>query len=387
MNPTRSSRPTLSAPLSRRRFLGASLAVSGGLAASPLLTSCGSDSGSDGGDNEVVALGWVPYVDAKIAALVADAGLKLKGVPAETDQEMFTKLKAGGGSNYDIVFCNCGWSPTYYKAGLVEAFDATKIPGSDQIWPVFLEDDSLPYVVSPNKVTMFPNTFDSYGLIWNTEVDFQPSEPYSWMALWDDAVPEGKRVLKGGPEDFLAMAGLSLGVPKEEIFAMTGDRLQQAAEHLADLKPFQIAASDDVFENALVSEKAWIGMCTQLAAGPRLNAHEGKELAKAVIPQEGSIGWIDGPQLVKGARNRDNALKFIEIFNSKPVQEYLWTTYGFSPCNSTMTKSILDGGGEGAQNLRNLGGDNPDNATKLVFQGPPDNPEEWTKAYDQIVGS
>lgn len=382
-----SSRPS-EAVLSRRNFLSASLAATGGIASAPLLSGCGSGSGSNGGgSNEVVALGWVPYADAKIAALMADAGLKLKGVPAETDQEMFTKIKAGGGSNYDIVFVNCGWSPTYYKAGLVEAFDASAISGADQISPVFLQDTSLPYVVEPGKVTMFPNTFDSYGLIWNTEVDFQPGEPYSWSALWDGSVPRGKRVLKGGPEDFLAMSGLSLGVPKDQIFAMTGAQLQEAARHLADLQPFQIAASDDVFENALVSEKAWIGMCTQLAAGPRLNAHEGKELAKAVIPKEGSIGWIDGPQLVAGAKNRANALKFIEVFNSKPVQEYLWTTYGFSPCNATMTKSILDGGGQGAQNLRNLGGDNPDNATKLVFQGPPDNPEEWTKAYDQIVGS
>jgi spermidine/putrescine transport system substrate-binding protein len=372
--------------MSRRQVLSASLAVTGGIAGSRLLSGCGLGSGSGGGSDEVVALGWVPYVDAKIAGFMADAGLKLKGVPAETDQEMFTKIKAGGAS-YDIVFCNCGWSPTYYKAGLVEAFDVKTVPGWDEISPVFVENTSLPYVVEPNKVTMFPNTFDSYGLIWNTEVPYQPSEPYSWRSLWSSEVPKGKVVMKGGPEDFLAASGLSLGVPKDQIWSMAGDQLQQAAEHLAELKPFQIAASDDVFENALVSEKAWIGMCTQLAAAPRLNSHEGRELAKAVIPQEGSIGWIDGPQIVKGAQNRENAVKFVEVFNSKPVQEYLWTTYGFSPCNATMTQSILDGGGADAEKLRNLGGDNPENATELVFQGPPDDPEEWARAYDQIVGS
>lgn len=390
MNTPDPQSPLLSAGFSRRRFLGASLAAVGGLAGSQLLAACGSGAGSgsgSAGSDEVVALGWSSYVDSNIAAIMAKAGVNMKGVPAETDQEMFTKIKAGGGSSYDIVFCNCGWSPTYYKSGLVEAFDAKSVPGWEKIWPIFLETASLPYIVEPYKVTMFPNTFDSYGLIWNTETPFQPTEPYSWMTLWDDAVPKGKRVLKGGPEDFLAMSGLSLGVPKEEIFAMTGDTLQKAAQHLADLKPFQISPSDEIFEDALVSEKAWIGMCTQLAAGPRLNAHEGKELAKAVIPKEGSIGWIDGPQIVANAKNRAGALKFIEVWNSKEVQDYLWTTYGFSPCNSDMTKQILDGGGEGAQNLKNLGGDKPENATQLVFQGPPDNPEEWTKAYDQIVGA
>lgn len=378
----------LNAEFSRRRFLSAALAVSGGLVGSQLLSACGGTSGaSSSGSNEVVALGWSSYVDANIVKIMAAAGLKMVPVPAETDQEMFTKVKAGGGSAYDIVFANCGWSPSYYKAGLVEAFDARSINGYKDIWPVFLEDKSLPYVVDSYKVTMFPNTFDSYGLIWNTEAAYQPSEPYSWQALWNPNVPKGKIQMKGGPEDFLAMAGLSIGVPKDKVYAMTGDTLQHAAQQLAALKPFQIAASDDIFESALVSGKSTIGMCTQLAAAPRLNAHEGKELAKAVIPQEGTIGWIDGPQIVTNAKNHANALKFVEVWTGKEVQQYLWDTYGYSPCNSSMTKSILAAGGTGAQNLKNLGGDTPDNATKLVFQGPPDNPEEWTKAYDQIVGS
>jgi len=376
------------AQLSRRRFLGASLAVAGGVAGSSLLSACGSSSGSGGSSsNEVVVLGWDTYVNSDIVKIMAAAGLNVTPVPAATDQEMFTKIKAGGGSAYDVVFCNCGWSPSYYKAGLVEAFDAKAIKGHEEIWPVFLEDTSLPYVVDPYKVTMFPNTFDSYALIWDLDAAYQPTPPYSWQDLWSDQVPDGKVVMRGGAEDFLAIAGLALGVPKGEVYSMTGAKLQEAAQHLGALKPFQIAPADDILENALVSGKATIGVTTQLAMAPTINGHEGREATRAVIPAEGSIGWIDGPQIVKDAKHRDNAMKFIEVWTGKEIQDYLWTTYGFSPCDSNKTKSILASGGDEAQKLKNLGGDTPDNATKLVYQGPPKDPAEWAKAYDTIVGS
>ena len=49
--------------------------------------------------------------------------ITFNGVAAADDPTMFTKLKAGGGEQYDIVFCNCGWTPTYHKAGLTEPID------------------------------------------------------------------------------------------------------------------------------------------------------------------------------------------------------------------------------------------------------------------------
>ena len=380
---TQGTQPPAARMLSRRRFLGASaLTVAGGLSVGAL-SGCGS---SGGGDNEVVVLGWSSYVDPEITKMMSDAGLSVRGVPAETDQEMFTKLKAGGGANYDIVFANCGWSPTYYKAGLIEAFDITEVPSYQQLYPIFREDTSLPYILEPNKVILYPNLWDSLALMWNTQVAFQPSEPYSWSAMWDGQVPKGKVILKGAPEDFLAVSGLSLGVPKHKIYAMTGDELNSAAEHLAQLKPFQIGPSDDIFANAIRSEKAWIGQASNIAAAAKLNKTAGSEVAKAVIPKEGSLGWIDGMQLVAGAKNRANALSFMDVWSSAPVQDFLYQTYGFSPCNRESTERQIAAGGEAAENIYSHGGDQPENAKHLVFQGPPDNPAEWARAYDEIVG-
>jgi spermidine/putrescine transport system substrate-binding protein len=368
----------------RRQFIGRSAGVAlsvGGLGS--FLSACG---GSGGG--EVVVVSWAgDYLSPVLAQILKEeANLTLKPVPSEADQDMFTKVKAGGGGAYDIVFANCGWSPTYYKNGLIEAFDVHEVANGDQLWPIFRENTALPYVLAPNKITLFPNMWDSLSLIWNTHVAYQPSEPYSWQSLWDPAVPKGKVVLKGAPEDFLAISGLSLGVPKDQIYAMQGDQLQQAAKHLAALKPFQIAGSDDVFDKDIQSEKAWIGQSPSLAAAPRINNAAGSTVVKAVTPKEGTLGWVDGPQLVKGAKNRANALKFMEVWNGERWQTHLFDKLGYAQCNEAATKRVLARGGAAAQNVRDHGGDNPSQVTDLVFQGPPADPTAWSQAYDQVVG-
>ena len=80
----------------------------------------------------------------------------------------------------------------------------------------------------------------SFGICWNVD-RFQVPEPYSWKSLWD--APKGKVILQGAGDDFISLAGLALGVPRSEIYAMTGPSLKKAADYLRELKPFQISAS------------------------------------------------------------------------------------------------------------------------------------------------
>lgn len=73
----------------RRAFLKGTAGLA--LATGPI----GALSGCSSSENDVVVLGWSSYVAPEIAAFMKTAGLNMRGVPAETDQDMFTKLKAG----------------------------------------------------------------------------------------------------------------------------------------------------------------------------------------------------------------------------------------------------------------------------------------------------
>jgi spermidine/putrescine transport system substrate-binding protein len=370
------------ARIPRRAFLVKSAGVAASLTgASALLAACGGSSP----EGEVVVLSWQAYLTDPIKQRFKDAtGITLRGVPADTDADMFTKLKAGGGGQYDIVFADAGWSPTYYSNDLIQPLELTEFPASDQLAPVFREDTSLPYVLSANQALLYPNMWTSLSLTWNTTVDFQPSKPYSWNALWDPALDSSKIEMMGSGEDFLAITGLALGIPREDVYKLSGDQLAEVEARLQELTPFQITSVEQQFRNDIRTQKAWIGLATGLGFGALINQEAGEEIAQSVVPKEGSLGWVDGPQLVKDAKNGDNARKFIEFFGSDPeLQDYLWKEYNYPQCNMKSVERVLDQGGEGAKSLVDQGGDQPELAKKILYQAPPEDPAAWAAAWDR----
>jgi spermidine/putrescine transport system substrate-binding protein len=352
-----------------------------------MLAACGGSSSGEKG--EVTVLSWQAYLtDEIIQAFQESTGIRLRGVPAESDQDMFSKIQAGGGAQYDIVFANCGWSPTYHANDLIEVIDLAEIPSAKDLYPVFVEDTSLPYVIEPRKVLMYPNMWAALGLGWNSTVPFQPGEPLSWDALWE--APKNKATMQGGHDDFIAIAGLANGVPREQIYAMDGDTLKAASDKLAALKPFLINSqnSDDVTAQRLASGEAYVGLTSTQAAAHRANIRfaGGEEKVKVGVPRQGTLGWVDGPQLTKGAKNRANALTFIDWFGGNvDNQKYLWGENFNAQCSKASVERVIEAGGEESELARSLGADRPEVAKQIVFQAQPDKPEAWASAYDQAM--
>ena len=185
----------------------------------------------------------------------------------------------------------------------------------------------------------------SFGNCWNID-QFKVPAPYSWKSLWD--APKGKVILQGAGDDFLALAGLALGVPRSEIYSMTGPTLKKAADYLRQLKPFQISNSSDlVTADAIRTGKAVVGQATSLGLAYRINEKAGKHVADIKLPKEGALGWVDGPQLVKGAKNRDNALKFIDFLMGDPaMQDWLWQSNVFGMASQTTSERIMKAGAQ-----------------------------------------
>jgi spermidine/putrescine transport system substrate-binding protein len=378
----------LGGQVSRRIFIGRSAGVAlsiGGL--SGALAACGSSSGGD--SDEVVVMAWSVYLTPEVQKRFKEAtGLTMRAIPADDDQSMFTKLKAGGGSQYDIVFANCGWAPIYHENKLTEVIDVSKLKAANDLWPIFKENTSLPYIVAPEKLLLYPNMWSATAMIWNTTAPWQPAKPYSWNDLWD--APQGKVILHGAHEDFIAMAGLAQGVPRDQIYAMKGATLDSAADYLGELKPFQISPnSDAVTAKSIATQKAYVGFASSLGVAQKANNEYGggKEVVLTVVPKEGTLGWVDGPQLVRGAKNPDNAIKFLEFWGGEVKnQTYLWEQYFFAQCSQVSSERTLRKGGKGAAIAKSIGADKPQLASELTFLAPPEDPQAWTEAYDKVIG-
>jgi spermidine/putrescine transport system substrate-binding protein len=372
----------------RRSFIGRSAGVAlsiGGTSA--FLAACGGSSGSGG---EVSVLSFEAYIDPKMKQLWHQAypDITLKGVPAADDSELFTKLKAGGASAYDVVFCDFGYCPLFHSSGLVETLDLSSFKAANNLYPEFREDaDSFStYLLAPNKAIGFPCQWAPTSMTFNTTVDVVPGPPYSWAQMWNPKIPKNSVGFEGlPPEGFIATAALAKGFPRDKVYALKGSDLDSVVDYFREIKPFRTFDADPVTRNAIRTGDVWIGLVPTPGFASKINEEAGKDVSKSVIPKEGSIGYIDGPLLVKNAKNRKNAIKYIEWFaGNQDVRDYVFTAYRGSPTFKTEVDRLLKQGGTNAQLVKDLRSNQPEVAQQMVLGRPPEDPKAYTAAWDKI---
>jgi spermidine/putrescine transport system substrate-binding protein len=374
--------------VTRRSFIGRSagsvLAV-GGTAA--FLAACGGTSSGSG--DEVVVLTFVSYADKDIKRIWRETNpdLTMRAVPAADDSELLTKLKAGGADAYDVVWCDFGYAPAFHATGLIEVLDLNEIPAAHDLYPEFREEvDSFPYLVAPNKAIGFPGQWAATSLTYNTQVDYQPSEPYSWNALWDPAVPDNAAGFQGtAPDGIIATAGLAKGFSSREVYELAGSDLRGVVDYLKELKPFRVVESDPEMRDAIRREEVWLGLTSTTGFADKINEEAGKDVSRSVVPDEGSLGFIDGPMLVKNAKNRKNALKYIDWFmTNEKLRDYVFEAYRAAPCSKKTAERLDAKGGETAKLLQTLRGTEPDIAAKITQVQAPKDPKAYAGAWDEI---
>jgi spermidine/putrescine transport system substrate-binding protein len=380
--------PPTASRYTRRSFIGRSagtaLAIGG---SSAFLAACGGSSG--GSKGEVVVLTFVSYADKDIKRLWAEAhpDITMRAVPAADDSELLTKLKAGGAADYDVVWCDFGYAPAFNDTGLIEVMDLKEIDASKDLYPQFREDvDAFPYLLAPDKAIGFPGQWAATSMTYNTQVEFQPSEPYSWKALWDPAVPDNAAGFQGTAADgIIATAGLALGYTPREVYNLAGTDLQKVVDYLKDLKPFRVVESDPAMRNAIRQQEVWLGLTATTGFADKINQEAGEDISASVVPEEGSLGFIDGPMLVKDAKNRDNAITYVNWFmQDQQLRDYLLDAYRAAPCSRTTVERFVKAGGEQAHLVEILKGPEPDIAAKITQVQAPQDPKAYAAAWDEI---
>jgi spermidine/putrescine transport system substrate-binding protein len=324
---------------------------------------------------EVVVLSWggPEFTDKVGNAFKAKTGVSLRMVSAGGDSEFLSKVKSGGGDEYDVVITNVGF---------VETLDLRDFKSTSEISPEFINDPRFGYLLGKGKSLAFPNQWGAYGLTFNPAKFTMPSGA-SWNSLWD--APKGSVILDGFYVTNIAMAGRASGLSWGESFDMSGDTLKKAVQLLKDLKPFLLATSDPLVIDAYLTEKVVAGMVFSLGLAGTVNRQAKKNLLQTVVPTEGVIGALDGQMIVKGARNRENAKLFIDFLGSSEGQLIMWDLFHSPTSNKKAMESILSRGGLDADLLRSQQGDSPKAAAALTQLKSPTHAAEWNLAWDEVL--
>ncbi len=252
----------------------------------------------------VSMFGWQDYD----AGLVVGDFLKREDIELTftgigSNDEIISRLAAGGAGQIDIVTPYMGYIPFLAASELIEPIDESLVPNLAQVPEVFRNDSNV--IVNGTRYAV-PFTWGSAPMAYDPAVI--PTAPESWM---DILKPEykGKVGMADDPIGNQMLAAI-LATDAEVPTMLTQDQLDQATEFLIKLKKDharQLAVSWGELANALGRSEVVI----TFSGGEFLKkfaADAGKPVELA-YPKEGTFAWLDSFCVAKGAPHREAAHK------------------------------------------------------------------------------
>lgn len=274
------------------------------LALALAFVSCG---GKEENKNVLYVYGWANTIPQSIYdAFEKETGIKVVEDIYSSNEEMFTKLKAGG-DGYDIVMPSADYVEIMMKEDMIEKLDKSKLPSYSNLDPLVLEklhhfdpnnDYEVPYligatIIAVNKkyVPEFPRDYSIYEM----------NELKGRMTLLDDM----REVMTSA----LGMLGYPQTTNDEKVIA-------QAAELVKSWKKNIAKFDAESFGKGFASGDFWVVQGYPDNIFKELDENERKNV-ELVIPEKGGTAYVDSFAILKSAPHKDAAYKFLE-FTLKP---------------------------------------------------------------------
>lgn len=378
----------MNTPLSRQQFLkgmGGGILAAG---AGSLLAACGGGGGgsSGGGGGEQIGgklrmVIWDGYDDKEVfSPFIKKHGIKKQATYIGNNEEIFTKLRAGGVGDVDLVTPYHGYIEVLHDADLLEPLDYTQIPNTKG----YLENFDRPDW----------NTFDgktySAPFLWGTNPmmyseKFIKEPPESWK---DVLKPEykGKVVMIDDTLGSIMVWAKVLG--HDPPVELTKEQLDEVIDYLIEIKKKQaraFASSWGDMADIMARGDAWISTGGWEAIKNFAAAKGGQ--VNYTHPKEGDFAWTDSWCIPKDAPNKATA--------------YAWINWILDPDQQALADKNLSGGAVTKAALAKLDpktkGIFPYGNLESVFQKAPNYPmpprdessgfttlDDWNKAWEHL---
>lgn len=275
---------------------------------------------------ELRILAWQGYADDDwVAEFEKETGAEVSVVFAQTDDEIWSKIKGSEGEDFDLFAVNTSELQRYIDAGLAVPHDLAKIPNQQQTLPQFRDLAQVRGVERDGKVYGIPFAFDSIGLIYDTTKVDPP--PTSMNVLWDPKY-QGRILLYDASAHNFSFAALAEGI--ENPFDLTDAQLAEIKGKLIELQKNALSyyqSSDEALQIYNSNDVALI-FANFGQQQLKLMKDSGAPIAY-VVPKEGALAWLDTWALSKGAKNPELAEKWVNFVLQKKISDALTQRNGF----------------------------------------------------------
>lgn len=245
------------------------------------------------------------YIDPEqVKQFEAQTGLETRIDVYESTEEMLAKLQQGGGDAvYDVVVVSDHAIPGLARQKLIRPLDAAKIPNRANVTPRFLD---APY--DPGAVHSLPYQWGTMGVLHRK--DKTPGIKASWGALMDPAQRSGPFALINSMRDMFAVAlkfqGKSVNSRDAAAVRAAGDAILEAKRDARCLG-FEGGVGG---KNKVLAGEA---VAAVVYNGDAVRAMDEDAGLGFLLPEEGSIIWVDAMTIPARAPNPEGAHKFIDF--------------------------------------------------------------------------
>ncbi|WPY00924.1 Putative PotD-like ABC transporter substrate-binding protein [Candidatus Trichorickettsia mobilis] len=271
---------------------------------------------------------WAEELPQKVIdEFVKESGVQVVLSTYDNNESMYSKLKLlGDKAGYDIVCPSSYFIGKMKQDKLLQLIDKSKIPSFKNIDP-----DALNQSFDPNNEYSIPFMFSYTGILYNTA--YIKDNIDSWGDLFNPNY-KGKVMLVDDMREVFHAALTLLGYSGNETNEV---HIKQAYEKLTSLIPNVKLFSSESTKVPYISEEVIIGMNWN---GEAYIAMKENPNLKFIYPKEGAVLSFDNFSIPVGAKNLDNAYKFISFIHRPEIAKQIAEELGYSVPNQAMLEII-----------------------------------------------
>ncbi len=253
-------------------------------------------------DNQLFVFNAGEYCDPEVIEMFQEeTGIEVIYDEFETNEIMYAKLAADP-SAYDVICPSDYMIAKLIRQDMLEPINIDEMPNAkENIGEQYYRAAEL---FDPGNQYAVPYFWGTVGILYNKTMVDDPVT--SWDILWNEKY-KGEILMQDSIRDAfmvpLARRGFSINTTDPEEIAI-------ATQDLIDQAPLVQAYVVDQVKDKMIGNEAALSVCY---SGETLFAQWENPDLEYVIPEEGSEMWIDAWVVTKGARNMENALKWIDF--------------------------------------------------------------------------
>lgn len=250
--------------------------------------------------NKLILYSWVDYMPQSVMdAFTEEYGITFEYIAYETEEEVVENIQAG--NDYDLVLLNPEFIPQMVEEDLLKPLDYRNIPNFKYVSANFRD-----LVFDPGNTYSIPFHWGTTGLLVRTDLVDRPIT--SWNDLWDPAFA-GKVGIWTIPRSMIPIAlkaqGFSANSEDLEELEMTRQYLSQLKANAVNVSGLESSVVPMLESGELLITYGW--------AYDAALAQETNMPIEYIIPQEGTILWMDNFIIPANAQNPRGAEIFLDF--------------------------------------------------------------------------